>query len=82
MMAWGELRGRDRGLRGASGLWLAVWVVTVSYRYLRRVTAPEPTVVRETLRPGERLVITHFDKGAAPVPEAKGRRRRRARAAS
>lgn len=82
MMAWAEIRGNDRGLRGPSAFWLAVWVVTVAYRYLRKWTQPETTVVREVLRPGERLVITNFELGAEPPvpPTGRGRRRRRAAA--
>ena len=76
-MAWGELRGRDRGLRGSSSVCLAVWVLTVAYRYLRKMAAPEPTVIREELQPGQQLVITHFPKEAAPAPLAKRSRRSR-----
>ena len=79
-MAWGELRGRDRGLRGSSGAWLAVWVVTVAYRYLRKMAAPEPTVIREELKPGEQLVITHFSKDASETIARKPSRRSRRKA--
>lgn len=79
-MAWGELRGRDRGLRGSSGVWLAVWVVTVAYRYLRKMAAPEPTVIREELQPGQQLVITHFAKDATPGDGSKPSRRSRRKA--
>ena len=79
-MAWGELRGRDRGLRGSSSVWLAVWVVSVAYRYLRKMTAQEPTVIREKLEPGQQLVITHFDKADAPEAIAKKSRRSRRKA--
>lgn len=75
-MAWAELRGRRHGLRGASSVWLAVWVVSFAYRRLRKMTAPEQVVVREQLRPGQRLVVTHFEKGAEP--EVTSRRSRRA----
>ena len=76
LIAWAELRGRDRGLRGASGAWLAVWVVTVAYRRLRHWTGPDPVVVREVLAPGQQLVITHFPKGTeAPVQKRSKRRR-------
>lgn len=79
-MAWGELRGRDRGLRGSSGAWLAVWVIAVAYRYLRKMAAPEPTVIREELKPGQQLVITHFAKDATPdaIPKKSRRSRRKA----
>lgn len=77
-MAWAELRGNEKGLKGASSVWLAIWVVASAYRYLQRWTAKDPIVVREVLRPGEQLVVTHFPKGAPPEPLAKpGRRRRR-----
>lgn len=77
LMAWAELRGGDRGLRGPSGAWLAVWVIATAYRHLRRTMAPEQTVVREVLAPGERIVITHYDKGAEPAVEPRRGRRRR-----
>lgn len=78
MMAWGELRGRDRGLRGSSGAWLAIWVLAVAYRQVRKWAAEDPIVVREVLKPGQQLVVTHFEKGQAP-PLATSRRRRRSR---
>lgn len=61
-IAWAELRGRDRGLRGSSGAWLAVWVLATAFRHLRKTVAAQPVVVREELKPGEQLVITHFEK--------------------
>ena len=79
-MAWGELRGRDKGLRGSSSTWLAIWVVTVAYRYLRKWTTPDPVIVREVLLPGQQLVVSHFPEGAEPpAPEPLSKRRRRAR---
>lgn len=78
-MAVAELRGRDKGLKGASGFWLAIWVLSVSYRYLRKWTSPEPVVVREALLPGQQLIISHFPKGAAPPEPPRGRKARRAR---
>ncbi len=78
MMAWAELRGRDRGLRGSSGAWLAVWVLTIAFRQLRKMAGPDPIVVREVLQPGQQLVITHFAKDQAPaVPGKQSRRARR-----
>ena len=76
LIAWAELRGRDRGLRGASGAWLAVWVVTVAYRRLRHLAGPDPVVVREVLAPGQQLVITHFPKGTEPSVQKRSKRRR------
>lgn len=77
-MAAAELRGRDKGLRGASGAWLAVWVLAASYRHLRKWAAPEPVVVRRKLEPGQRLVITHYEKGTEPPePVARSRRQRK-----
>jgi hypothetical protein len=83
-MAAAELRGRDKGLRGASGAWLAVWVIAVSYRHLKKWTAPDPVVVRRRLEPGEQLVITHYAKGTEPPvpPKASRRQRRRAKRAA
>lgn len=78
LMAFAELRGRDKGLRGPSGAWLAIWVLSVSYRHLRKWTAEEPVVVREALLPGQQLVISHFSKGTEPPPpESPSRRGRR-----
>ena len=81
LMAWVELRGRDRGLRGASGAWLAIWILSVAWRHLKEWTRPDPVVVREALRPGQRLVITNYVAGTEPPPPdaPKGRRRRRGR---
>lgn len=80
LMAFAELRGRDKGLRGPSGAWLAVWVLTVSYRYLKKWTAEEPVVVREALLPGQQLVISHFRPGTAPpAPPSPSRRGRKAK---
>lgn len=78
-MAWAEARGRDKGLRGASSAWLAVWVLASGYRHIKRMAAPEPVVVREALRPGEQLLITHYRKGDEPEepPTSPKRRRRR-----
>jgi hypothetical protein len=78
-LAWAELRGRDRGLRGASGAWLAIWVLTVAWRHLKDWTRPDPVVVREALGPGQRLVITNYVKGTEPPAPEQGRRRRRRR---
>ena len=77
LMTWAELRGRDRGLRGASGVWLAIWVLTVAWRRLKDWTAPDPVVVREPLAPGQRIVITNYVKGTEPPEPQKKRRRRR-----
>ena len=79
VVAWAELRGRDRGLRGASGAWLAIWVLTVAWRHLRDWTRPEPVVVREALLPGQRLIITNYVAGTEPPPPAEKKRRRRRR---
>lgn len=79
-MAWAEARGRDKGLRGASSTWLAIWVLATGYRYIKRLAAPDPVIVRERIRPGEQLLITHYAKGAEPdEPPTERRRRRRAR---
>jgi len=78
--AWAELRARTDGLRGSSSAWMAIWVLLTGYRWLRKKAAPDPVVVREQLRPGEQLVISHFAKGAEPGTDTKtrlGRRRRR-----
>ena len=78
LIAWAELRGRDRGLRGASGAWLAVWVLATAYKRLRAWTGPDPVVVREVLAPGQQLVITHFPKGTESRP-GKTRRKKGAK---
>ena len=78
LLAFAELRGRDKGLRGPSGAWLAVWVLTVSYRHLKKWAAEEPVVVREALLPGQQLVISHFRPGTEPpAPASTSRRSRR-----
>ncbi len=79
LIAAAELRGRDKGLRGASGAWLAVWVLTISFRHLRKWMAPEPVVVREVLLPGQQLVVTHYPKGTEPPEPGPAPRSRRAR---
>ncbi len=82
-MAWAELRGRDKGLRGSSSIWLGIWVIATAYRYLQRWTSPDPVVVREVLQPGEQIVVTHFPKGSEPAPlPARSRRARRKAAKS
>lgn len=80
LMAFAELRGRDKGLRGASGAWLAVWVLTVSYRHLKKWTAEEPVVVREALLPGQQLVVSHYLPGTEPPPPQSSSRRSRRKA--
>ncbi len=77
--ALAEASGRDKGLRGASGFWLAVWVAMVSFRHVRKWAQPEPVVVREVLGPGQQLVISHFAKGTEPPPPVAAGRSRRAR---
>ncbi len=81
VIAWAELRGRDDGLKGASSAWLAVWVLTTGWKYVKRMTQPDPVVIRERLEPGQQLVVTHFAPGAETagedVPARRGRRRRR-----
>ncbi len=81
-VAWAELRGREKGLRGSSSAWLAIWVLATGYRWMKKLASPEPVVVRETLGPGEQLVITHHEQGAVlePLPEVARKRRRRRRA--
>lgn len=81
-MAWAEARGHQRGLRGASGTWLAVWVLASGYRHLKKLAAPQPVVVRERLAPGQQLLITHFAEGAETPPDPEPPRRRRRRTSS
>lgn len=80
-IAWAEMRGRERGLRGSSSTWLAVWVAAAGYRWIKRVAAPEPVVVREVLHPGQRLVVTHYTKDQEPPPLSALSPRARKRAA-
>jgi hypothetical protein len=75
--AWAELRARTDGLRGSSSAWMAIWVLLTGYRYLKRRAAPDPVIVREPLRPGEQLVITHYAKGAEPGTATRTRLGRR-----
>lgn len=79
LMAWAELRGRDKGLRGASGAWLAIWLLAVAWRHLKDWTRPDPVVVREPLAPGQRLVITNYVKGTEPPEPSRKRARRTGR---
>lgn len=69
---WAEERGRARGLRGSSGAWLAIWVLAVGYRQLKKFTARQPVVERRVLRPGEQLLISHYEAGAAPPEQVGG----------
>jgi hypothetical protein len=56
-------RGLSKGVLGGSRPWLAVWVVLVGLRVLRRVLRDEPEVVySEKLEPGETLVISAKDR--------------------
>jgi hypothetical protein len=49
-----------RGVFGSSRGWLAVAIATWSFRHARRLIAKhEAVVLREELRPGESLLITH-----------------------
>jgi hypothetical protein len=68
-------KSKEKGLLGDSSAWLGVWVAVVGGRWLYRAAQRKPVVVREVLRPGEQLVISHFPKGAdvAPLPK-KGRK--------
>jgi hypothetical protein len=49
-----------RGVLGRSQPWLAIAIATWGARFARRlIRKDEAVVLRETLRPGETLVITH-----------------------
>lgn len=76
-----QTRGREKGLLGRSGRWLAVWVVVAGVRWINRALSPEPVVIKEKLEPGERLLITHYgdDVELRTVPSPSRRRRRRHR---
>lgn len=76
-----ERTGRRRGLLGRSSGWLGVWAVAAGYRQLRNFLAEDPVVVRETLAPGQQLVITNYVKGSEPPPPPKLSRRARKAAA-
>jgi hypothetical protein len=53
-------RAVQRGVRGSSRGWFAVAVATWAFRQARKLTSREEKVVlRERLKPGETLVITH-----------------------
>jgi hypothetical protein len=52
-----------RGLLGGSRPWTVLWVLLLSRRILRRLLADKPDIVyRETLAPGEALVISSKDR--------------------
>ena len=52
--------GMREGLFGDSRGWLGVWVLLTSVRLVRRFLGHKPEVVhRQTLKPGDVLVISH-----------------------
>lgn len=76
-----ERTGRTRGLIGRNSTWLGVWAAAAGYRHLRNFLAEDPVIVRETLGPGQQLVITNYVKGTEPVEPPKLSRRQRKQAA-
>jgi len=64
-------RGLRRGLADGSAVWIAVAVVAWAVRLLLR--PEEPNVVREELRVGETITVTH--KPGPLVPTRRERRR-------
>lgn len=73
-----ESTGRRRGFIGRNSTWLGVWAAAAGYRHLRNFLAEDPVVVRETLAPGQQLVITNYAKGTEPpAPPNLSRRQRR-----
>lgn len=76
-----ERTGRRRGLMGRSSGWLGVWAAAAGYRQLRNFLTEDPVVVRETLAPGQQLIITNYRKGEEPPAPAKLSRRQRKAAA-
>lgn len=72
---------RRKGWKGSSGLWLGVYVLSFAYRHLRPRMARETVTIRESIEPGQQLIITHFPKGTEPVPDVKPSRRARKRQA-
>ena len=57
----GLLRGVFRG----SKVWLYLGVTAFVLRLFGRLTARKPVVVTDRLRPGERMLITHFKRNQA-----------------
>ncbi len=57
----GLLRGVFRG----SKVWLYLGVTAFFLRLFGRLTARKPVVVADKLRPGERILITHFKRNQA-----------------
>ena len=51
-----------RGRAGAHPAWVAVTFATFLLRTYRRRAGRDATVLSETLRPGETLVITHTNQ--------------------
>lgn len=56
-------RGSARGLYGNSTAWLVVWILLMGWRAFKKLNQPERIVVAEALKPGDRLLIEHFEKG-------------------
>lgn len=55
-----QKRAIRRGVFGTSRPWLVVAVLSTGYRVFRKLVAKEESVVlREELKPGESLVISH-----------------------
>jgi hypothetical protein len=53
-------RGFRRGVMGDSRAWLTIWALLAAGKVVRRIVGHKPEVVyKETLAPGQTLVIAH-----------------------
>lgn len=69
-------RGLRQGLLEGSSVWLAVAAVAALVRFL--VRPEQPKIVREELRVGETIVVTHKPGPAQPTRRERRRDSRRA----
>ena len=59
-----------KGVPGASGPWMAIWVLITATQFLRKRAARKSVVEKFTLKPGESILITDLgltESEAGPV---------------
>lgn len=63
MLSYLRKRATLAGPLGGSRPWTMLWAVLLAARVLRRLTKPKPEVLlRETIKPGEALLISGIDR--------------------